>query len=72
MTEAGIYLLDVDAAPRPTIMYYSFQTRQLTPVLQLEEHPLPWGANLSASRDGRTLLITQGIPQSSITMAENF
>jgi Tol biopolymer transport system component/DNA-binding winged helix-turn-helix (wHTH) protein len=72
VTEAGIYLLDVDAAPRPTIMYYSFQTRQLTPVLQLEEHPLPWGANLSASRDGRTLLITQGIPQSSITMAENF
>lgn len=72
VTEAGIYLLDVDAAPRPTIMYYSVQTRQLRPVLELEEHPLPWGANLSASRHGRILLITQGIPQSSITMAENF
>ena len=72
VTEAGIYLLDVDAAPRPTIMYYSFQTRQLTPVLQLEEHPLPWEPNLSASRDGRTLLVTQGLRQSSIIMAENF
>jgi hypothetical protein len=52
-------------------MYYSFQTRQLTPVLQLEEHPVPWVANLSASRDGRTLIFTQWIPQSSIAMAES-
>jgi hypothetical protein len=72
VTETGIYLLDADAVPRPTIMYYSFRTRQLTPVLQLQEHPLPWMANLSASRDGRTLLFTQWIPQSSIIMAENF
>jgi hypothetical protein len=53
-------------------MFYSFQTRQLTPVLQLEEDPLPWTANLSASRDARTLLFTQHVPQSSITMMENF
>jgi hypothetical protein len=72
VTEAGIYLLDVDATPRPTIMYYSFEKRQLRPVLQLEEHPCPWMANLSASRDGRTLLFGQWIPQSSILMAENF
>jgi Tol biopolymer transport system component/DNA-binding winged helix-turn-helix (wHTH) protein len=72
VTEAGIYLLDVDATPRPTIMYYSFEKRQLRPVLQLEEHPCPWMANLSASRDGRTLLFAQWIPQSSIVMAENF
>jgi Tol biopolymer transport system component/DNA-binding winged helix-turn-helix (wHTH) protein len=72
VTEAGIYLLDVDAVPRPTIMYYGFQTRQLRPVLQLEEHPLPWAANLSASRDGRILLITQGMLQSTLTMEENF
>jgi Tol biopolymer transport system component len=72
VTETGIYLLDANAAPRPTILYYSFQTRQLTPVLQLEEHPNPGMANLSASRDGRTLIFTQWIPQSSIFMAENF
>lgn len=72
VTEAGIYLLDADAVPRPTILYYSFHTRQLTPVLQLEEHPLPWGAELAASRDGKTLLITQEVKQSTIMMAENF
>jgi Tol biopolymer transport system component/DNA-binding winged helix-turn-helix (wHTH) protein len=72
VTETGIYLLDANAAPRPTIVYYSFLTRRLTPVLQLEEHPLPWMANLSASRDGRTLIFTQWIPQSSVIMAENF
>ncbi len=36
VTDAGIYLLDSDAARKPTIMFYSFQTRLLTPVLQLE------------------------------------
>ena len=29
VTGDGIYLLDVDATPRPTIVYYSFQTRRL-------------------------------------------
>jgi Tol biopolymer transport system component/DNA-binding winged helix-turn-helix (wHTH) protein len=72
VTEAGIYLLDVDAAPRPTIMYYSFQTRRLMPVLQLEEHPATWTASLSASRDGKALLFAQGVPESSILMTENF
>jgi hypothetical protein len=27
VTDAGIYLLDSDTAPKPTIMFYSFQTR---------------------------------------------
>jgi Tol biopolymer transport system component len=71
VTDAGIYFLDADASPGPTIMYYSFQTHQLTPVLQLEERPLPFVANLSVSRDGRTLLFTQWVPQSSIMMAES-
>ena len=30
------------------------------------------GGELSASRDGRILLITQGMPQSTLTMEENF
>jgi hypothetical protein len=72
VTDAGIYLLDVDATPRPTIMYYNFLTRQLTPVLELEEHPYPWIANLSAPRDGLTLVFTQQVPQSEIIMVENF
>jgi len=47
VTDAGLYLLDSDAAPKPTIMFYSVQTRLLTPVLQLE-YPAPWTANLAA------------------------
>ena len=61
MTDAGIYLLDSDAAPKPNIMFYSFQTRLLTPVLQLH-YPVPWVENLAA----------EGNWHSSITMAENF
>jgi hypothetical protein len=71
VTDAGIYLLDVDATPRPTVMYYSFQTRTLAPVLQVEEQPYPWVANLSASRDGLILLFAQWTPQSQIEMVEN-
>jgi Tol biopolymer transport system component len=72
VTEAGLYLLDVDADPSPTILYYNFQTRQLTPVLRLKQNPIPWTANLAASRDGRTLLFAEGDSKSSITMVENF
>ena len=71
VTEEGIYLLDADARPRPTVMYYSFQTKRLMPVFQLTEHPLPWRPELAASRDGRTVLFAQSIPQSYITMVEN-
>ena len=71
VTDAGIYLLDADAPLKPTIMFYSFQTRLLTPVLQLE-YPNPWVANLASSRDGRTVLFAEGVWHSSLTMAENF
>jgi Tol biopolymer transport system component/DNA-binding winged helix-turn-helix (wHTH) protein len=71
VTEAGIYLLDSDAAPKPTIMFYNLQTRLLTPVLQLED-PVPWGANLAASRDGRTVFFAEADWHNSITIAENF
>jgi Tol biopolymer transport system component/DNA-binding winged helix-turn-helix (wHTH) protein len=72
VSEAGLYLLDVDVNPSPTILYYNFQTRQLTPVLRLQQSPIPWTANLGASRDGRTLLFAEGESKSSITMVENF
>jgi hypothetical protein len=72
VTDAGLYLLDADASPRPTVMFYSFQTRQLAPVMQLEKRPVPWTANLAASRDGRIVFIAQDIFHSSITMVENF
>jgi len=53
-------------------MYYNFQTRRINPVLLLKQNPLPWTANLSASRDGRTVLFVQAESKSAIFMAENF
>jgi hypothetical protein len=41
-------------------------------VRQLEEDPVPWIANLAASRDGRTVWFVWRALHSSITMAENF
>jgi hypothetical protein len=72
VTDTGIYLLDSDAVSKPTIMFFSFPTKRLTPVRQLEEAPLPWSANFAASRDGRTVWFAQGAGHSSLTMAENF
>jgi hypothetical protein len=72
VTEEGIYLLDADASPRPTVMYYSFHAKHLTPVFQFTEYPIPWNPNFTASRDGRTVLFAQMVPQSYITMVENF
>jgi Tol biopolymer transport system component/DNA-binding winged helix-turn-helix (wHTH) protein len=73
VTETGLYLLDTEkSAMSPTILFYDFHRGQLTPVLTLPQNPLPWGANLTASRDGRTLLFAQYKNTSSISMAENF
>jgi Tol biopolymer transport system component len=72
VTDTGIYLVDSEAVHKPTIMFYNFQTKLLTPVHQLEEDPIRWTANLAASRDGRTVWFAQGVLHSSITMAENF
>jgi Tol biopolymer transport system component len=72
VTESGLYLLDADAEPGPTIEFYSFATRRTTPVLSLEQKPSSWQAGLSASRDGRAIFYTQYDPQSAIKMVENF
>jgi Tol biopolymer transport system component/DNA-binding winged helix-turn-helix (wHTH) protein len=70
----GLYLIDSDADRGPTVMYYSFQTRRMTPVFTLKEgyDAAPWRASLGVSRDGRTVFFVQGTYQSSIILAENF
>jgi Tol biopolymer transport system component/DNA-binding winged helix-turn-helix (wHTH) protein len=72
VTESGLYLLDADTEPRPTIEFYSFATRRIMPVLSLEKRPNPWQPSVSASRDGRTVFYAQSDPQSVIRMVENF
>ena len=72
VSETGLYLLDDDAGPRPTIEFYNFKTRKLTPVLQLEHSNFPWSPGLDVSRDGRTMLFVQYNPQTALAMVENF
>jgi len=72
VTDNGLYLVDADAKG-PALMYYNFQTQRLSPILTFEKGPVPWTPNLSASRDGRTLLYAQvEFANSTISMAENF
>jgi hypothetical protein len=54
-------------------MYYSFRTRQLKRILNLNRPPkaVPWSANLGVSRDGQTVLVVLGTFRSSLVMAEN-
>jgi dipeptidyl aminopeptidase/acylaminoacyl peptidase len=59
VTDAGIYMLDADAVPRPSILYYDFKTRKTKPVLTVDHLPAPWIPSMTASRDGSTLFLTQ-------------
>ena len=68
--DSGLYLVDSEAKPRPTIMYYDFQTRRLTPVL-IPKHNFPyWSPSFAASRDGRTMLFVQQEHRCTIIMVE--
>jgi dipeptidyl aminopeptidase/acylaminoacyl peptidase len=73
VTDTGIYLVDADQES-PTIMFYSFESERLRPVFAFkgDQDPVPGAANLSASRDGRTLMFTQISIQNSIVVAEGF
>jgi Tol biopolymer transport system component/DNA-binding winged helix-turn-helix (wHTH) protein len=70
VTEAGLYLLDAEADPRPTILFYSFGTHRITPVLPLEQRPARLQPSLSATADGKTLYYTQYDRQSVIRIME--
>jgi Tol biopolymer transport system component len=70
LTENGIYFLDSDATPRPTIYYYDIRTGRSNPVLPLDRMPAPSSPTLTASRDGRTILLTQREAVNQISLAE--
>ncbi len=71
VTESGIYIIDSTTEPGPTILYYNFSTRQLKPVLMLKQDTVEWTSNLTASRDGRTVIYAQREGKGSILMADN-
>jgi Tol biopolymer transport system component len=70
VTESGIYFVDSEAAPRPTIFYYDIRTGRSKPVLAYDRMPLWGNPALNASRDGRTILFTQAEGMSHINLAE--
>ena len=70
VSAAGIYLLDAEAAPRPTIEFYPFASRRVTPVLTLETEPARKQPSLSATGDGKTIYYTQLDRQSVIKLME--
>lgn len=70
VTQDGLYVLDAEAEPRPTVLFYRFATRRITPVLMLEKQPARLEPGLSASADGKSLYYTQQSRQSMIKMME--
>ena len=70
VTENGIYFLDAEAAPRPTIYYYDLRTGRSNPVLPYEQMTDANVPTLTASRNGRTLLFTQLESGPHINLAE--
>jgi Tol biopolymer transport system component len=70
VTATGLYFLDNDADPHPTIDFYSFATGKIAPVLTLDERPARLQPSLSATDDGKTIYFTQYDRQSVIKMME--
>ena len=70
MTWAGLYVLNTDAEPRPTIEFYRFATRRISSVLTLEKQPARQHPSLSATADGKTIYYTQYDRQSVIKLME--
>jgi Tol biopolymer transport system component/DNA-binding winged helix-turn-helix (wHTH) protein len=70
VSENGIYFLDAEATPRPTICYYDIRTGRSNRVLPLDRMPTPTIPSLTASRDGRTILFGQWDPVNHINLAE--
>lgn len=70
ITQTGIYLLNVEAEPRPRIEFYPFAQRRTSPVLALEKHPMWLQPSLSSTANGKTIYYTQYDWQSVIKMRE--
>jgi Tol biopolymer transport system component/DNA-binding winged helix-turn-helix (wHTH) protein len=70
VSNTGLYFLDNDAAPHPTVDFYNFETQRISPVLMLDQHPARLQPSLSATADGKTIYFTQYDRQSIIKMLE--
>jgi Tol biopolymer transport system component len=73
LTEEGIYFIDENAKPVPTICFYDFATRRIKSLAPVPGDPaFVMLGNLSVSPDSKWLLYTGGISSSDIMMIDNF
>jgi Tol biopolymer transport system component/DNA-binding winged helix-turn-helix (wHTH) protein len=67
---SGLYFMDIEAEPRPTIEFYRFATHRVSPVLTLEKQPGRLQPSLSTTADGRSIYYMQFDLQSVIKLME--
>ena len=69
----GIYFVAREADSSPRLKFFSFATRQVTPMATLEKEPLSDPTGLSVSPDQRSILYVQADQSvSDIILVENF
>ena len=70
LARKGIYFLNDDSEPKPTIDYFDFATRKTRHVYTL---PKPWGWGLAVAPDNQSVLFVQNeFEQASIVVMKNF
>ncbi len=73
VVDEGIYFLNAEAKPRPTIEFFRFATRRATRVFVPEKDPVYGAPGLALSPDGRWILYAQVDQETSdIMLVENF
>jgi Tol biopolymer transport system component len=69
----GLYFVNPEAKPRPTIELFDLATRRVTRIAELEHQPIQWTSGFSVSRDERSILYSQLEPSGSdIMLVEGF
>jgi Tol biopolymer transport system component len=72
LVEHGIYFLDRDAPPGPTIKFFDFASQQLTQIAQFEKDPFGALSYFAVSPDGQWFLYTVTNSPRDIMLVENF
>ena len=55
----GLYFVNPDAKPRPTIELLDLATRRVTRIAEMERQPIQWTSGFSVARDERSILYSQ-------------
>jgi Tol biopolymer transport system component len=55
----GLYFVNPEAKPRPTIDLLDLATRRVTRIADMERQPMQWASGFSVARDERSILYSQ-------------